>query len=65
MPAPKAPEPPPCPSDAAAFFKVSMRKTSPGAVCPVLSQNNRSRYSGVVSIPSNLRSVNSMPTRLK
>jgi len=66
IPVPKAAPPPPdCPSEAAALLSVSMRRTSSGAVFPVLSQNNLSRYSGVVSIPSKRKSVNSMPTRLK
>ena len=66
MPVPRAAPPPPdFPSDSAALLIVSMRNTSSGAVLPVLSQNKRSRYSGVVSMPSKRRSVNSMPTRLK
>ena len=66
MPVPKAAPPPPdFPSDSAALLIVSMRRTSSGAVLPVLSQNKRSRYSGVVSMPSKRRSVSSMPTRLK
>ena len=65
IPVPRAPEPPPCPRLAAALLTVSMRNTSPADVPPVLSQNRRSRYSGVVSMPSKRRSVSSMPTRLK
>ena len=66
MPVPKAAPPPPdFPSSAAAVFTVSMRRTVSAGVPPVLSQNSRSRYSGVVSMPSKRRSVSSMPKRLK
>lgn len=66
IPVPRAAPPPPdLPSDSAALFIVSMRKTSSGEVLPVLSQKRRSRYSGVVSMPSKRISVSSMPTRLK
>ena len=60
-----APPPPDLPSDSAALFIVSMRSTSSGEVFPVFSQKSRSRYSGVVSIPSKRMSVSSIPTRLK
>ena len=66
IPVPKAAPPPPdFPSDSAALLRVSIRSTSSGAVFPVLSQNSRSRYSGVVSMPSKRRSDSSMPNRLK
>ena len=66
MPVPRpAPPPPDWPSDAAAFLTVSMRNTVSAGVPPVFSQNSRSRYSGVVSMPSNRRSVSSIPSRLK
>src|SRR5208337_5070024 len=66
MPAPNAAPPPvDFPSDAAASLTVSIRITSSGATPPDFNQNRRSRNSGVVSIPSNLRSTICTPTRLK
>lgn len=60
MPVPR-PAPDDLPSSSAERLTVSMRKTSSGGVRPVLSQKRRSRYSGVVSIPSKRRSVRSKP----
>lgn len=60
MPVPK-PAPDDLPSSSADRLTVSMRRTSSGAVRPVLSQKRRSRYSGVVSMPSKRKSVKSKP----